>query len=1250
MKTMTRLGKGVIGAVVSFALFIGCLPVSAVPVLAATTSVNMKTSGSDSRTISSTSDTLNIYDDGGANNNYSNSCNGTLVLTAPEGYQIQLSGTATRIRSNDHLYVYDGSSTSATQLLDSTRAQNTSVNLTSSGNTLTLNFTSDGSTSGAGFQLTATIGLPIQATATGYSGRADGQYHGISVTVTTPTTGYTVKYGTTAGSYNRDSSPTYNSGTHTVYYRVTAPGYVPFTGSADVVFGNPITATATGFDGPYDGRRHGITVEVTTPARGSTVMYGETEGTYNLRTSPTYTEVGEHTVYYRVTANGYITLTGSATVNISSATMAYTANGYTGSYDGQPHGITVEVTDPASGATIMYGTTEGTYDQTSSPTFTEVGTNTVYYQITADNYTTVTGSEDITISEATMAYTASGYTGSYDGSAHEITVEVTDPASGAVVEYRTDPNADWTSTPPTRTDIGTTTVYYRISATGYTTVEDSVNIVISEGTIDYNAVDYTGTYDGQAHGITLNVTAPTTATILYRTNPRGRWSSTVPTRTAAGTTTVYFQISAPNYTTVEGSATITIDDATMVYTATGYEGTYDGNNHSISVNVTTPSRPTILYRTSTTGTWRNTNPTFSAAGTYTVYYQITASNYETVTGSETVTINPATIVYSAQGYEGTYDGNNHSIRVNVTTPRRDATVRYRTSTTGTWSRTNPTFRAAGTYVVYYQITADNYATVESSATVTISPADMNVTASGYIGTYDGDPHSISVTVTSPRGATVEYSTTGTYSSTNPTFTDVGEYTVNYRVTRANYNTVEGSATVSISNADMTVTSEGYSGAYDGEAHGITVTVTTPASGATVLYGISPDACTQTTSPEFSYGENTVYYSVTAANYNTATGSATVSISDIDIEATAEGYNGAYDGEAHGITVTVTEPASGATVMYGTEEGSYEYEVSPVFTEIGDYTVFYMITAEGHNPLTGSATVSIGELTIDATVTPYDGVFDGAEHGVTVTVNTPEVGATVLFGTEAGVYDLDESPTYCEIGTYTVYYKISAEYYAPLEGSVVVRISENPDRDNAREALIELIAASDEILGEWEDLLPEDLVEALLDAEDAAYEVLNNEIASIEQLEAAADNLANALGNVLQYIAENYETEPELTPEQRTRLCVINFVENLYLHALGRPFDVSGRDTWVSLIMDQGGTGTQVARGFLGSQEFLGLGLDNEGFVKALYNALFNRVPEAEEVDTWTNALAAGVTREEVINAFFASPEWARTCAYYRVNI
>ena len=80
--------------------------------------------------------------------------------------------------------------------------------------------------------------------------------------------------------------------------------------------------------------------------------------------------------------------------------MTVEATGYKNIYDTKPHGITVTVKDPATGATIMYGETEGSYNKTQSPTYTDVGKHTVYYQVTMDKYETVTGSADVEITQA----------------------------------------------------------------------------------------------------------------------------------------------------------------------------------------------------------------------------------------------------------------------------------------------------------------------------------------------------------------------------------------------------------------------------------------------------------------------------------------------------------------------------------------------------------------------------------------------------------------------------------------------------------------------------------------------------------------------------------------------------------------------------------------------------------------------------------------------------------------------------------
>ena len=108
---------------------------------------------------------------------------------------------------------------------------------------------------------------------------------------------------------------------------------------------------------------------------------------------------------------------------------------------------------------------------------------------------------------------------------------------------------------------------------------------------------------------------------------------------------MYYQVKKDGYNTVTGSAQIVINKATMTASAEGYNGTYDGQAHSI--NVTAPSGATVKYGTSA-GNCTQTSLAYTDAGTYTIFYEVTKDNYNTVTGSATVTINKAagTISYT----------------------------------------------------------------------------------------------------------------------------------------------------------------------------------------------------------------------------------------------------------------------------------------------------------------------------------------------------------------------------------------------------------------------------------------------------------------------------------------------------------------------------------------------------------------------------------------------------------------------------
>jgi len=93
----------------------------------------------------------------------------------------------------------------------------------------------------------------------------------------------------------------------------------------------------------------------------------------------------------------YETKTASYLLSVGTEAMEVSATAYTGTYDGQAHTISVTAPD---GATVKYGTTEGSYNLDAAPTYTEAGTYTVFYQVTKPNFTTVSGSQTVTISQA----------------------------------------------------------------------------------------------------------------------------------------------------------------------------------------------------------------------------------------------------------------------------------------------------------------------------------------------------------------------------------------------------------------------------------------------------------------------------------------------------------------------------------------------------------------------------------------------------------------------------------------------------------------------------------------------------------------------------------------------------------------------------------------------------------------------------------------------------------------------------------
>lgn len=124
--------------------------------------INMPATGTNTLTLDGTITTFKVYDDGGKDGTYSDNCDGTLVLTAPNDYVLQLSGNICS-ENNHYLYVYDGSDNQAVKLIDGANGNNGGraidiPTVISNGQSMTLYFKSIGSSDQrAGLNLTVTL-------------------------------------------------------------------------------------------------------------------------------------------------------------------------------------------------------------------------------------------------------------------------------------------------------------------------------------------------------------------------------------------------------------------------------------------------------------------------------------------------------------------------------------------------------------------------------------------------------------------------------------------------------------------------------------------------------------------------------------------------------------------------------------------------------------------------------------------------------------------------------------------------------------------------------------------------------------------------------------------------------------------------------------------------------------------------------------------------------------------------------------
>lgn len=352
-----------------------------------------------------------------------------------------------------------------------------------------------------------------------------------------------------------------------------------------------------------------------------------------------------------------------------------------------------------------------------------------------------------------------------------------------------------------------------VTTAGYNT-RYTASITLTADTGYEFADNVTATVSGNtATSVTNNADGTLTVTKKFTTDKRKIDSVAAPTVPANNTFTTYYGYDGYAATPISGTNTELGKTATVTF-----EGTTSPTTTDKTVTWTIVSNGGVYDNTpGAENTFRWTIPRFALINYNAVYCQ----GYDTSTGNITGTIklkNKAATSVAITGTDSSISYTGATVDVSqyfsIDTNAGTATYTLVTGTNGgtgegTLSDKTLTVTHTGTFKIKVSTAANGiYAAGEKTVTLTVDNGTILYTATDYSTTYDGQPHSISVSVANPEGTAATYSTDGvTYGSDNPSFSNEGTHTVYYRIMKDNYTTIEGSKTVTINKKSVTVTAK-----------------------------------------------------------------------------------------------------------------------------------------------------------------------------------------------------------------------------------------------------------------------------------------------------------------------------------------------------------------------------------------------------------------------------------------------------------
>ena len=574
-----------------------------------------------------------------------------------------------------------------------------------------------------------------------------------------------------------------------------------------------IELSVTPYTGIYDGKAHDAITKINVNPTDAKIEYS-IDGENYSETVPTITETSSFTVTVRASKAGYKTQITTETVKVNKAKGKLTLSATSGT-----------LTYPTSGMFTVSGNT-GTLSVASSNTniatasingstvTVKPGTTAGKATITvtsaeASNYNEKSATYEATVQNGTISLSATPYTGTYDGKAHNAYTSVNVTPSDAKLEYSIN-GGTYSTTMPTITNTSSFTVTVKASKAGYKTQikTETVRVNKAAGTLTLSATSGTLTYPTNAtftvSGNKGNLSVASSNTNIATASISGNTVTVKPGTTAGKATITVTSAEASNYNEKSATYTATVNNGTISLSATPYTGTYDGKAHNAVTKVTvTPSDAKIDY--STDGkTYSTTMPTITNTSSFTVTVRASKAGYKTQTTTQTVKVNKAagTLTLSATSGTLTYPTN-----ATFTASGNKGTLSVASSNTniatasisGSTVIVKPGTTAGKATITVTSAATTNYNQKSATYTATVNNGTISLSATPYTGTYDGKAHNAITKVTvTPSDAKIDYSTDGkTYSTTMPTITNTSSFTVTVRASKAGYKTQSTTQTVKV---------------------------------------------------------------------------------------------------------------------------------------------------------------------------------------------------------------------------------------------------------------------------------------------------------------------------------------------------------------------------------------------------------------------------------------------------------------------